>query len=124
MPLVVAVGGGAETLSKLAWSPELLGKWAYAPVATEAEVKVAGITSGPGIYAIEPDTYGLKGTILGKWALETDVRAIIKGLQEAQKRHNGQGKDPRQHIDSGIQKGVLWKSAVPNTDPNGPPKRY
>jgi hypothetical protein len=124
MPLVVAVGGGEATLARLAWSPELLGKWAYAPVAKEAELKTAGIVGGAGIYAIEPDTYGLKGTVLTKWALDTDVKTIIKGLQEAQKRHNGQGKDPREHIDNGIQKGILWKSAVPNTDPQGPPKRY
>jgi hypothetical protein len=124
MPLVVAVGGGEATLAQLAWSPELLGKWAYAPVTTEKELKAVGIVAGSGIYAIEPDTYGQKGTILAKWALETDVKIIVKGLIEAQKRHNGQGKNMQQHINSGIQKGILWKSAVPNTDPQGPPKRY
>jgi hypothetical protein len=123
MPLIVAVGGGEMQLSKLAWSAELLGKWAFSPVATEAELKAAGIVAGPGIYAIEPDTFGQKGSILAQWPLSADTATITKGLSEAQKRHNGEGKDARQHISRGTQLGVLWKSLLPNTDPNGPPQR-
>ena len=123
MPLVVAVGGGEATLTKLAWTPELLGKWAYAPVATEADLKLAGVVAKPGIYALEPDTYGQKATILAHWPLNTDTTTIIKGLQDVQKKHNGAGKIANEHIDTGIQKGVLWKSLLPNTDPNGPPPR-
>jgi hypothetical protein len=123
MPLVVAVGGGEALLARLAWTPELLGKWAYSPVATEAELKAAGVAAKPGIYALEPDTYGQKATVISQWPLSTDPAAIIIGLKEAQKKHNGQGKIANQHIESGIQKGVLWKSLLPNTDPQGPPKR-
>jgi hypothetical protein len=120
MPLIVAVGGGEATLAKLAWAPELLGKWAYAPVSTAKELLAAGMTAGPGIYAIEPDTYGQKGTILAQWPLTADVATLIRGLQDAQKRHNGAGKDPPQHIANGTRLGVLWKSLLPNTDPQGP----
>ena len=121
MPLVVAVGGGEALLVKLAWSAELLGKYAYAPVSTPQDLKAAGITvASPGIYAIEPDTFGQKGAILAQWPLTADTAAITKGLLDAQKRHNGEGKIARQHIQQGTQLGVLWKSLLPNTDPNGP----
>lgn len=120
MPLVVAVGGGEALLAKLAWSAELLGKYAYAPVSTEAELQRAGIAAKPGIYAIEPDTFGQKGAVLAQWPLTADTATITRGLLDAQKRHNGAGKIARQHIQQGTQLGVLWKSLLPNTDPNGP----
>lgn len=123
MPLLVAVGGGEAQLSKLAWAPELLGKWAFSPIATEADLKAAGIVAGPGIYAIEPDTFGQKGSILAQWPLSADMATLTKGLTEAQKRHNSEGKVAREHINRGTQLGVLWKSLLPNTDPNGPPQR-
>lgn len=123
MPLVVAVGGGEEILSKLAWTPELLGKWAYAPVASVAEVKTAGLSLEPGIYAIEPDRFGQKGAVLASWPLGTDPAVVTKGLLDAQKRHKGDGKVAREHIAAGVQQGILWKSLLPNTDPNGPPPR-
>ena len=121
MPLVVAVGGGDALAAKLAWAPELLGKYAFAPVSTVAELKAAGLTAGPGIYAIEPDTYGQKAAILAQWPLTADLASITRGLLDAQKKHNGEGKVAREHINKGVQLGVLWKSLLPNTDPNGPP---
>lgn len=123
MPLVVAVGGGEATVAKLAWAPELLGKWAYAPVVTPAEAKAAGLSLEPGIYAIEPDRFGQKGAVLAQWSLNAELAVVTKGLQEAQKKHNGDGKVAREHINQGVQLGVLWKSLLPNTDPNGPPQR-
>ncbi len=120
MPLVVAVGGGEAQLATLAWSAELLGKYAYAPISTEAELQRAGIAAKPGIYAIEPDAFGQKGAVLAQWPLTADTTTLTKGLLEAQKRHKGEGKDPRQHISQGTQLGVIWKSLLPNTDPNGP----
>lgn len=123
MPLVVAVGGGEATVAKLAWAPELLGKWAYSPVATAAEVKAAGLSLEPGIYAIEPDSFGQKGAVLAQWPLSADPSVVSKGLLEAQKRHKGDGKVAREHIAAGTRQGILWKSLLPNTDPNGPPQR-
>lgn len=126
MPLLTAVGPketAEVTLARLAWHPELLGKWAYAPVPTENELAAAGLSLKPGILALEPDTYGQKATVLSQWPLDTPLPALLAGLKEAQKRHKGEGKDPRQHIRQGERLGVLWKSLLPNTDPNGPPQR-
>jgi hypothetical protein len=123
MPLVVAVGGGGDVLEKLAWSAELLGKYAYAPVSTVKELKSASIVvARPGIYAIEPDTYGQKGALLGAWPLTATQSELTRGLLDAQKKHNGKGKLAGQHIQQGNQLGITWKSLVPNTDPHGPPR--
>jgi hypothetical protein len=126
MPLVVAVSNDTAEkkawsgkLADLAWSRELLGSAEFAPPSTTAEVAAAKIPVKPGLYVIEPDTYGQTGRVLAR--IEGEGSELVTNLRGALARFKPQVKEARSHISTGSRTGVYWKTATPVTDPNGPP---
>jgi hypothetical protein len=123
MPLVVAVSDDPaeraklnEKLAEIAWSKEMLGKSAYAPAATTAQLRAAKIDAKPGLYVIEPDRYGQTGKVLVK---VDDAGDLTKSLADALTRFKPLSKEAREHMREGDRAGVYWQTATPVTDPEG-----
>jgi len=133
MPLVAAVidpsAGNeqkdalTEKLAGAAWSTDLRGMYAYAPIATVSDLKAAKIPATPGIYVIAPGTYGQTGAILARMPSDATAAELRKALMDALKRFKPPVKEARAHIQQGDNMGVFWRTAIPVTDPNGPPPR-
>jgi hypothetical protein len=130
MPLVVAVSDDAaertelnEKLTTLAWSKQMLGKYAYSPVATTAQLREEKIEAKPGLYVIEPDAYGQTGKVLARLDSAADLEALSKGLRTALAQFKPPSKEARTHIGQGNRAGVFWKTLLPVTDPNDPESR-
>ena len=130
-PLVVVAGAEEtrkkieEALAPLAWSREFIGKFAYAPSATEALGAIDGAPRRAGVLVVQPDPYGVKASLLA--ATEAlDAEGLKKVLAEGLKKFAPQSKDTRSHIDEGHRRGIHWETVIPDTDPGpggGPPKK-
>lgn len=124
MPLVVGVTDDPKekkalttALIEAAWSKELIGKYAYAPVSTPKALADAKLTVGKGIYVIEPDAYGQTGKVLAKIEASADPKTLEKELVAAVSKFKLPQKQAMQHIRNGNLLGINWKSLLPNTDP-------
>jgi len=120
-PLVVIVGADVPELLPLAWSRDFIGRFAYAKAgADEAGRVIEGKLGKAGVAVVQPDAYGLKGRLLA-WG---DGKGIEAALAQGLKAFVAEPKDSRRHIDEGIRLGIVWKTEIPITDPQGPPRRY
>jgi hypothetical protein len=127
-PLVVIVARSAEsrqkieeTLLPLAWSKEFVGRYDFvrAKDAAEAAASIEGKVEEDGIYIVQPDAFGQKGTLLAAASgsgRDTLQKALALGLT----RFTPQAKDSRRHIDEGVRRGLNWKTEIPVTDPMSP----
>jgi hypothetical protein len=127
MPCVVGVAETAaernalnEKLAEIAWSPDMLGKTAYAPSSSAAEVAKAKLSGKPGVYVVQPDAYGLSGKILTRMDGAADVETLKAGVKAALAKFASPTKEAQTHISSGVRDGVYWKTATPVTDPHNP----
>src|SRR6185295_1143654 len=127
LPLVVVYGDDAakraaltERLALLAWNATFVGRFTYV-VGAAADVKpIEGATSKAGLLVVEPDEFGMAGTVLTQAPIDAAAAKITAALTEGLKRHHATAKDPRSHIEAGHRAGVHWETVIPDTDP-GPP---
>ncbi len=123
MPLLVAASNNPETRKKanaflalLAWTTSLLGKYAYAPASTPAELRAAKLPESEGILLIAPDSYGLTGKVIQRWPLSGTLS--VATLEKLRPTLIFSGKVARQHIQNGVRNGFSWQSLLPVTDPH------
>lgn len=134
MPLVVGVVDSfteksddqaslRQRLADLAWSKELRGVYAYAPISTVKQLRDAKINVTPGVYVISPDIYGQTGKVLERVDVAADTAEIRSKLTAALTRFKPPAKEAQTHIWQGNQSGIFWQTAIPITDPNDPSSR-
>ena len=129
-PLVVVVGEDAASkakfekiLSPLAWSDEFIGDFAFAPASKGAELELIGASVEsdkadalkPGIYVVQPDSYGLTGKVLAQCS-EAKEEALKKALAQGFEKHQVSEKDSRRQIRRARRNGAHWKPEIPVTD--------
>ena len=120
LPLAIAVGEkNAQAATRLAWTKNYAGQLLWVTVKDVAALKdFKGVDAKAAVVVVQPDTYGLKATLLTQ---ATDVAKVSAALDAALKKHRSEEKDPRQHINQGRRKGVNWETEIPVTDPGIPP---
>ena len=123
LPLVVILGkdGAArkrmvETVAKLAWTEELIGRFAYAE-GTAAVTGVPRIALDAGVVVIAPDTFGQKGTVLRQVAADAPTEKVAEALRAAAHEYDAPARSFRAHVREGQRQGVYWETRVPVTDP-------
>ncbi len=121
LPLVVVEEALAKRLARLAWGEELIGKFTYVQVARGDELEgIDGAEEGSEVLVVEPDAYGLEGTVLSQGRSLRDDEALLKVLREGLSRHETPDKDERAHIREGHRRGIDWETEIPATDPGIP----
>lgn len=124
-PLVVAFGttatARAQILNKLksvAWTDEFRGRFVYAVASQTKELEnIAGVPSGGGILVIQPDRFGLKGTVLERASADGSTTDVAKSLKNGLVTYSHQDETFQGHVHEGRLEGVFWKTAIPVTDP-------
>ena len=125
LPLIVAVAEKDEQLesmrkqvASLAWSRKFVGQFVCATVLATDDVRaVSGIDreDNAGIYFVKPDMFGVSGMSIAKLDREegaidaNHLSALLKDFDVPKKNH-------RQHVQTGYQFGLKWKTAIPVTD--------
>jgi len=126
-PLVVAFGDAAALsdidvrLAKAAFSDSLRGRFVFSTTSDAKELQRIGLTSdalSPGIYVIDPNTFGLKGTQLAHLPLESSLDKIVEDLSAvATTQELGKEKTRQEHVRAGKRENIKWESEIPVTDP-------
>jgi hypothetical protein len=124
-PLVVLYGKDAKTrqelearLRPLAWGDALLGRFIYAAASEAKELAaVQGATAGGGVVVVQPDRFGLKGTVLSQAAADAPTAELETCLKQGAARHRPQSESFGVHVRDGRRKGLLWETVIPVTDP-------
>ena len=135
LPLLVAYGEDGtlhqkaeSVLSKLAFNPELAGKLHFYGTSNVGELKsIKGFDGKNGFYLLGPNTFGDKAQLAEFVSLNNENGKAIKDAALATKELRGllgsyimfMSKDEKshhQHVQSGLEAGVDWKTEVPVTD--------
>jgi hypothetical protein len=98
----------AAQASALAWSPEHRGRFAWAVAETADDLKaIPGAAEREGIIVVQPDEFGLKGTVLA-----SGENPLQEGLALAKFQHGVHDR----HLANAVRLGIRWKSATPIED--------
>ncbi len=125
LPLVVAFHPQPEQrtqledrLTKVAFSEALRGRFVYAATSDPAELDVLGLSQQtPGVYAVDPDTFGLKGTQIARVPDDATAEEMTSQLQKIAAQRDHEEKSHRTHVLAGQRAGISWKTEIPVTDP-------
>lgn len=119
--LVVAPDSAARSaleakVASLAWSKEMRGRFAYASAATVTGLKLGGgrgLTSG--VLVIEPDIFGMSGTIV-KEVAAVDVDTKLAGsMRDTVASHVRATKSREQLRRMALKQGVFFETGLPVT---------
>jgi hypothetical protein len=124
-PLVVVLSSDEPTrrqleerVTPLAWSEAFLGRFIY--VSTGEIQEAAGIEGKKpraGVLVVQPDRFGQKGEVIAQVGVEATREELTLCLKEGLSRFTREEKNFGNHVRAGQQKGVLWETVIPVTDP-------
>ncbi|MDC3379457.1 hypothetical protein OAX78_04160 [Planctomycetota bacterium] len=118
LPLVVVNGDDAlaARVAVLAWGP-LLGRCVFARVSAEEDLGAIEGNTSPGVFVVQPGTYGQTGHVLQHVASNADdlPAQVLAGVAT----HRTEAKT-RDHVHTGRRQGVHWDTQIPVTDPHAP----
>lgn len=121
LPLVITVGLKSKQLQKLvtlAWKEPYLGRFNWASTDEPADLKSIGIEKPEaGIWVVNPDTYGLKATVIAQLETNSKVKTMEEALSRALTTKRPSEKITRRHVNRGNATGKRWESEIPVTDP-------
>jgi hypothetical protein len=106
-------------LGQLAWKPELIGKLVYASTDKTTDFSIVeAVQPMTGAIIVEPDRFGLKGTVLGRLAESQSDAEWQAGLRSALARFQMSDEDFAEHVHDGRLERVFWKTSLPVSDPH------
>lgn len=123
-PLVVVLSANEQAramleakVSRLAWSPEFIGRLVYASAASVKELAhVEGIAPAEGVLTIAPDTFGLAGKVVRQLGADESAEQLAAALRATLADHPKGAKNARIHRAQGIRNGKFWETKLPVTD--------
>jgi hypothetical protein len=106
-------------LGQLSWKSELIGKLVYASTGKTTELSmVLAAQPETGAIVVQPDRFGLKGTVLGRLAASQSDAEWQAGLEGALARFQKSDEDFAEHVHDGRLERVFWKTSLPVSDPH------
>lgn len=106
-----------DALLKTAWSEPLAGQFVYGSTSNKQELRpIPGVKATEGILVVEPDQYGLSGKILRELPGHPTSEQTAAELSKAAASFTRRAAEYKSHIQLGIQLGLDWESAIPETD--------
>jgi hypothetical protein len=107
-----------ERVRRLAWSKSFLGRFVYVRATAAKDLAgIEGARSEPGLLVVQPDAFGLKGSMLRQIGAASSEDALAACLREGAALHHPPDKSFREHVLAGHDLGVFWETAIPVTDP-------
>ncbi len=108
----------AARVRSLAWSESFVGRFTYA-IASDAEDRKAieGAGTKGGVLVLQPDRFGLQGTILSQCGPSASTFEIETALRMGAARHKDDDRTLGSHVRDGRRLGMFWETALPVTDP-------
>ena len=105
-------------LRSIAWHDDVAGRFHF-DLETDPSTfqdKLDGkVTSGPGIYVVQADSFGLRGEVLKRMDVDADAEAIRESLLAANEQfaRTAKPKTYESHVAEGKRKGIYLEMAIP-----------
>jgi hypothetical protein len=107
----------AGMLQRLAWSEKFLGRFVYAEASRKDLSTIGGARLEDSLLIVEPDRFGLKGSLLKQVAATAPAEELASCLETGASLHRKDSDGFGRHAREGHQKGIFWETAIPVTDP-------
>jgi hypothetical protein len=125
LPLALVYTKDAATLEKLerrlaelAWNDKFIGHFTWGTTADLKECSIIkGIPDEGGLIIVQPDQFGLAGEVLAQAGPDATSEKLAETLSNGLKKYQSREKTFRDHVREGHQKGILWETRLPVTDP-------
>ena len=106
-----------EVVLAAAWTEEAAGHFVYASTIDASKLKpIPGVKGSEGVLVVEPGPYGLSGKILWESSVVKSPNVVRDKLLETAASFARVAPQYTAHIQLGIQLGIDWESAIPETD--------
>lgn len=123
LQLVVTVSAHHEELQELnarvaecAWQSEIAGQFVYASAGPAELTPVSGVSIKEGVLVVAPDDFGISGEAIAQMDASASQSSIETALRSALSSRVLLTRNYPQHIQTGVQMGIDWKTEVPVTD--------
>ena len=124
-PLVVLFAPGGEgrrdleeRVRSLAWDSEFLGRFVYAAAADAGELsRIEGARAEAGLLVVQPDRFGLKGTVLRQVGADGSRAELAQCLRKGAELFQPRDESFGEHVRAGHEQGVFWETVIAVTDP-------
>jgi hypothetical protein len=124
-PLVVVLAEDPQvrkrletTLAALAWSDAHIGQFVYATATAAKELAaVKGWEGRPALLVIQPDRFGLTGSVLAQADADASKAQVAALLKKGAAQYQRLDKTFSTHVRDGQRQGVFWETVLPVTDP-------
>lgn len=120
-PLVIVRGKDAksaeklgERVAELAWSSDFIGRAHY--VILDEETAFEGLTPPLGVSLVQPNPYGLGGSILEEVSATASAKVLQAGLAKVLGAYAVDARTHSEHVREARRKGIDWESEIPVTD--------
>ncbi len=125
LPLVVCLAENDQqlqslqtNLAPLAFSTDLAGRFAYASSQDPAELRmISGKKPHHGYLIVTPGEFGIDGQLQQSIAADAAAGELESALRSFADQYQRPPRDHHQHVRTGQQQGVDWKTEIPVTDP-------
>ena len=124
LPLVIIVGKEEATrtrligqIAPLAWNDDFIGRFVYVTATAKDLTAIEGLKVDSGVVVVQPDKYGLKGTVLTQIEGGVAANRISDTLKKGLGDFEPITKSFRTHVRDGHRNGIYWEPPVPVTDP-------
>jgi hypothetical protein len=128
LPLIVVAGQNEKQIQTLerkfapiAWAESNAGQFGYAKVTDADSLKpITGIAGDlknlNAILVVAPGQFGLSGKVLAQFDADSDTEAMKTKIADVLEKFERIEKSHGSHVQLGIELGIDWESAIPETD--------
>ncbi len=110
-------GDLVELVAELAWEQGRVGRFHF--VVLEEEISFEGLVPEEGVHVIQPDPFGLGGTVLASHGLKASSKQLAGVLDEGLEAFTAKAREHDQHVREARRRGIRWETAIPVTDTHG-----
>jgi hypothetical protein len=122
-PLVMVVSADAAArtaleakVAKVAWSPEMRGRFAYASTKSAKDVALTGASGAKqSVLIIEPDVFGASGKVVAEVSAADVDAKLAATMRDASAKHVRAEKSRRQLKQMALAKGIFFQTGIPVT---------
>ena len=124
-PLVAIVSEDAQVrqrlegvMASLAWSEANRGRFMYVSAAALKGMSIVkGMEGQSAVLVIQPDRFGLGGTVLAQTDANAAKEQMAEVLAKGLALHKPGEQEHRDHVREGHRQGIFWETVIPVTDP-------
>lgn len=124
-PLVILMNSDRATREKLedkvrtlAWSERFIGRFVYVTLPSAKGLNaVTGADAESDLFVVQPDRFGLKGSVLERAAASANSERLAAVLKAGMDRYRPEAGTFNDHVREGHRQGLFWDTVLPVTDP-------